>query len=95
MFYWKRFPGPVDVLNVWSLFTTTYHPQTNVQTEGHKWTILYSLRHYIEDHPRYWDLYCRTVTYAYNYQPHIYDNGTAPTCFSQPTQPSDCEERTF
>ena len=51
-------------------FTTTYHPQTNGQTERFNRTILAALRHYIGDHPKDWDQFTDALTFAYNCQVH-------------------------
>ena len=59
-----------QILGCKSLTTTTYHPQTNGQTERFNRTLLAALRTYVGDHPTDWDLYAETFTYAYNSQPH-------------------------
>lgn len=51
-------------------FTTTYHPKANGQTERFNRTILASLRRFIADHPKDWDMYADALTYAYNNQVH-------------------------
>ena len=51
-------------------FTTTYHPQTNGQTERFNRTIKAMIRSYLADHPGDWDLYTGALTFAYNCQPH-------------------------
>lgn len=54
------------ILNTTTEFTTTHNPQTNGQAERLNCTILTSLRSYIEEHPRDWDMYTPALTYAYN-----------------------------
>ena len=58
------------VLGIRNSFTTTYHPQCNGQVERFNRTILAALRHYIDDHPKDWDLFTDALTFAYNTQPH-------------------------
>ncbi len=50
--------------------TTTYHPQTNGQTEQFNRTTLPAIRTYLADHPRDLDLYTGALTFAYNTQIH-------------------------
>ena len=54
------------ILGVKELFTTTYRPQTNGQTERMNLTICGALRKFVQDHPRTWDLLTDTITYSYN-----------------------------
>eukprot|EP00171_Calliarthron_tuberculosum_P018817 IDg18817t1 len=65
------------ILGVKPQFTTTYHPKANGQTERFNRTILSSLRRFIADHPKDWDLYTDALTYAYNTQAHS-STGYAP-----------------
>ena len=58
------------MLGVKNLYTTTYHPQTNGQVERLNRTILASLRHYVAEHAKDWDLFSDALTYAYNTQAH-------------------------
>ena len=58
------------ILGIENLFTTTYHPQCNGQVERFNRTILAGLRHFIGDHPKEWDMYSDSLTYAYNTQVH-------------------------
>ena len=53
-------------LGIKSKSTTTYHPQSNGQTERFNKTLLSALRKYVSDHPYDWDLYTHALTYAYN-----------------------------
>ena len=53
-----------------SISTTTYHPQSNGQSEKLNRTILSALRKYVGEHPKDWDLYAESVTYAYNNSVH-------------------------
>ncbi len=66
----KFFTSVCQTLNVRNKFTTTYHPQTNGQVERYNRTLKAMLKSYLDDHPHDWDLYARTLTYAYNCQPH-------------------------
>lgn len=66
----KFFQGVCDALNIHNSFTTTYHPQTNGQVECFNRSIASSLKAYVADHPRDWDLSTSSLTYAYNFQPH-------------------------
>ena len=66
----KFFTSVCTILNVMNKFTTTYHPQTNGQVERYNRTLKAALNSYLDDHPHDWDLYARTLTYAYNCQPH-------------------------
>lgn len=51
-----------------TLFTMMYHPQCNGQVERFDRTLLSSLRCYVADHPKIWDLYMDAFTFAYNTQ---------------------------
>ncbi len=66
----KFFASVCTILNVRNKFTTTYHPQTNGQVERYNRTLKSMLKSYLDDHPVDWDLYARTLTFAYNCQPH-------------------------
>ncbi len=66
----KFFTHVCDILGVKNVFTTAYHPQTNGQVEQFNRTILASLRHFVADHPKEWDLYAETVAFGYNTQAH-------------------------
>ncbi len=55
-----------QILGVKNVFTATCHPRTNGQNERLNRTILASLRHYVADHRKEWDLYAETVALAYN-----------------------------
>lgn len=59
-----------SIFGIDNMLTTTYNPQCNGQTEVFNCTLLSSLRHYVVDHPRDWDSFSYTVTYAYNTQTH-------------------------
>ena len=57
--------------SMWShIFNTTYHPQSNGQTERFNRTLVQRLRHYLEEHQRDWDDYVQPLTFAYNTQVH-------------------------
>ena len=66
----RFFQDVCRILNVENMFTTTYHPQTNGQTECFNRTLKAAIKSYLDDHPRDWDLYAPILTYAYNCQPH-------------------------
>ena len=66
----KLFRETCRILGVKNLYTRTYHPQTNGQVERLNRTILASLRHYVAEHPKDWDLFSDALTYAYNTQAH-------------------------
>lgn len=70
---WKHFTSKLfldvcRILHVQNSFTTTHHPQTNVQVEIFNRAILPALRAYINAHTRDLDLYTSVLTYAYNTQ---------------------------
>lgn len=67
-FTFKVFIDVYRILNTKKAFTATYNPQTNGQVERFSLTILASFRSHIDNHPRCWDLYTPTLTYAYNSQ---------------------------
>ena len=50
------------------MFTATYNPQTNGQTERFNRTILAALRHYTAEHPKDRDLFTDALTYGYKTQ---------------------------
>ncbi len=54
------------ILSIQELFTSTYRPQTNGQTERMNRTVCAALRKYISEHPLEWDVYDDIVTYSYN-----------------------------
>ena len=66
----KLFRETCQMLGVKKLYTTTYHPQSNGQVERFNRTILASLRHYVAEHPKDWDLFSDAPTYAYKTQAH-------------------------
>lgn len=53
-----------------SVTTSTYHPQTNGQTERFNRTILAALRTYVGENVTNWDMSAQTLTFAYNTQVH-------------------------
>ena len=60
----KFFLNVCSILSIKNNFTTTYHPQANGQVERYNRTILATLRTYVADHPKDWDLYTDALTYA-------------------------------
>ena len=60
----KLFRKTCRMLGVKNLYATNYHPQTNGQVERFNRTILASLRHYVAEHPKDWDLFSDSLTYA-------------------------------
>lgn len=66
----KFFQDVCRILNIQNSFTTTYHPQTNGQVERYNRTLKAAIRSYLNDHPKDWDLYTSSLTYAYNCVPH-------------------------
>ena len=48
---------------------TTYQPQTNGQVEWFHRTIISTIRTYAGDHPKSWDMYTDSITFAYKFQP--------------------------
>lgn len=84
----KHFQDVCNILNVHNALPKTHHPQTNVHVERYNRTILAALRHYIADHPRDWNLYCRTLTFSYNTTP-LTITGYVPfdLVLSKPTKP--------
>lgn len=69
-FFTRFFQDICRTQGIKNLFTTTYHPQWNGQVERYNRSLLAAIRHYIEDHPKDWDLYTETIRYAYNTQVH-------------------------
>ena len=66
----KLFKEICNLLGTANVFNTTYHPQCNGQVERFNRTILASLRHYVGEHPKDWDLFSDALTFAYNTQAH-------------------------
>ncbi len=62
----KFFTYVCQILGFKSVFATTHHPQKNGQLEHFNRSILTSLRKYVADHPKEWDLYPETMAFAYN-----------------------------
>ena len=71
------FQRECQLLGIDGAFTTTYHPQTNGQTERFNRTVTAMLRCYVEDHPKDWAKYVRALCYAYNTAVHR-TTGTTP-----------------
>lgn len=51
-------------------FTSTYHPQTNGQTERFNRTLATSLTFYVEQNQKNWPDYVQALTFAYNASEH-------------------------
>lgn len=62
----KFFQDVCKIFNLHNSFTSTYHPQTNVQVERLNRKILSAIRTYILDHSHDWDLYSSALKYEYN-----------------------------
>lgn len=52
------------VLGISEVFTTTYHPETNGQTERYNRAILSALRKFCGDQSTSWDLYLDILAYS-------------------------------
>jgi hypothetical protein len=63
--------------------STTFHPQTNGQTEVVNRTVVHLLRGYCSKHPNLWDEYLHYIHHAYN-QGKNSSNQTSPfeACYS-------------
>ena len=59
-----------QLLGITNLFTTTYHPQTNGQTERFNRSLTAMLRCFVDDHPEDWCKYASALAYAYNQSVH-------------------------
>ena len=66
----KFFQKVCRILGIKNVFTTTYHPQTNGQTERFNRTILAALHPYTAEHPKDWDLFTDALTHGYHTQVH-------------------------
>lgn len=66
----KFFQNVCRIMGVKNLYTTSYHPRTNGQTERFNRTICSALRHYVNDNQRDWDDYSDVLTFGYNTQVH-------------------------
>ena len=73
----KFFLAVCKILGTRNVFTTTYHPQTNGQTERFNRTLKAALRQYIAEHQTDWDNYSHAITFGYNTQVHS-STGLAP-----------------
>lgn len=82
------------ILGIREIFTTTYHPQTNGQTERFNRTLVGAVRKYVADHPTWWDRYTDSLTYAYNTQVNeTTDHTPFELVLSSPPQPMYVERR--
>ncbi len=66
----KFFQDVCITMGIKNLYTTSYHPRTNGQTERFNRTIISALRHYVNENHRDWDDYTDVLTYSYNTQVH-------------------------
>ena len=66
----RYFQHALASLGIKHVPTSTYHPQTNGQTERYNSSIIARLRHYVAEHQRNWDTFVQPLTYAYNTQVH-------------------------
>ncbi len=62
----KLFLETCRLLGIRNVFTSTYHPQTNGQTERINRTLASMLRHYVADDQEGWDQFLPALSYAYN-----------------------------
>ncbi len=62
----KLFLEACRIVGVVNDFTSTYHPQTNGQTERLNRTLASILRHYLAEDQASWDRYHPSLSYAYN-----------------------------
>ena len=60
----KFFQAVCELLGISNVFTSTCHPQTNVQMERNIRTILAMLRNYVNEHQNDWDEFASVLTYA-------------------------------
>jgi len=60
------FQGVCNLMGIRSLYTSTYHPQTNGQVERCNKTLEDMFMHYIEDHQDNWDELVSVLALAYN-----------------------------
>eukprot|EP00171_Calliarthron_tuberculosum_P022257 IDg22257t1 len=83
----KLFQYMCSKLGVSNLFTTTYHPQANGQTERFNRTLLAGLRAFVAEHSDTWNECIGPLAYAYNTQVHR-TTGKPPfdLVLSRPTQ---------
>ena len=70
LFAAKFFQAVCPMLGLTNIFTSTYHPQTNVQVERYNRAILEMLRNYVNEHRNDWYRYATALTYAYNCDVH-------------------------
>ena len=71
-----------NIIQVHNIFTTTNHPQTNVQVERSSRTLAAMLRCYVEDNPGLWCLYAPALCYAYKMS--VYSTTVVPVTGTTP-----------
>ena len=64
----KFFQHVCRIMKMKNLFTTSYHPRTNGQTERFNRTICLALRPYVNNNQKDWDEYADVLTFGYNTQ---------------------------
>lgn len=57
-------------IGIGNLYTSTYHPQTNIQTERYNCTIVAVIHFYVYYHQPDWYKYVSVLIYAYNKAVH-------------------------
>jgi len=66
-YFWKILWGK---LGTKLLYSTTYHPQTDGQTEVLNWTLIQLLRAIIQKNLKNWEDYLSFIEFAYNHSVH-------------------------
>ena len=60
----RYFQHEMASLGIKHVPTSTYHPQTNGQTERYNSTMIARLRHYVVEHQQNWDAIVQPIAYA-------------------------------
>ena len=63
----KLFQRMCSYIGVANMYTSTYHPQINVQVERYNRKILAILRNYVNEHQDDWDEYVKTLDIRIQY----------------------------